>query len=110
MLLDAEFRALSQGALSIDDYCHKMKSMAHVLADLGEPIQDRALVLNVLRGLNERFAFMANTLWTSLAAMACVIVIPAPPRLTPVPKSLLKPDLLWQIPQPIAVLMALFNT
>jgi uncharacterized membrane protein YgcG len=37
-----------------------MKSMADALADLGEPIQDRALVLNVLRGLNERFAFMAQ--------------------------------------------------
>ena len=38
MLLDAEFRTLCQGALSIDDYCRKMKSMADALADLGEPI------------------------------------------------------------------------
>jgi hypothetical protein len=55
MLLDAEFRALSQGVLSIDDYCRKMKGMADALADLSEPIQDRTLVLNVRRGLNERF-------------------------------------------------------
>jgi len=60
MLLDAEFRTLCQGALSIDDYCRKMKSMADALADLGEPIQDRTLVLNVLRGLNERFQFMSQ--------------------------------------------------
>ncbi|XP_066344241.1 uncharacterized protein [Miscanthus floridulus] len=39
MLLDAEFRTLCQGALFIDDYCRKMKSMADALADLGEPIQ-----------------------------------------------------------------------
>ena len=60
MLLDAEFRTLCQGALSIDDYCRKMKSMADALADLGEPIQDQTLVLNVLWGLNERFQFMSQ--------------------------------------------------
>ena len=60
MLLDAEFRTLSQGILSINDYCRKMKSMADALADLGEPINDRTLVLNVLRGLNERFQFMSQ--------------------------------------------------
>jgi hypothetical protein len=60
MLLDAEFRNLSQGALSVDEYCRKMKGMADALADLSEPIQDRTLVLNVLRGLNERFQFMAQ--------------------------------------------------
>ena len=60
MLLDAEFRTLCQGALSIDEYCRKMKSMADALADLGEPVLDRTLVLNVLRGLNERFQFMSQ--------------------------------------------------
>ena len=60
MLLDAEFRTLSQGALSIDGYCRKMKGMADALAGLGEPIHDRTLVLNILRGLNERFQFMSQ--------------------------------------------------
>jgi hypothetical protein len=60
MLLDAEFRTLCQGALSVDAYCRKMKTMADALADLGEPIQDRTLVLNILRGLNERFQFMSQ--------------------------------------------------
>jgi len=60
MLLDAEFRTLAQGALSIDDFCRKMKGMADALADLGEPVNDRTLVLNILRGLNERFQFMAQ--------------------------------------------------
>ncbi|XP_066341933.1 uncharacterized protein [Miscanthus floridulus] len=60
LLLDAEFRNLSQGALSIDDYCRQMKTKADALADLGEPISDRTLVLNVLHGLNERFQFMAQ--------------------------------------------------
>jgi hypothetical protein len=60
MLLDVEFRTLSQGALSIDDYCHKMKGMADALADLGAPVQDHTLVLNVLRGLNERFQVVSQ--------------------------------------------------
>ncbi|XP_066333438.1 uncharacterized protein [Miscanthus floridulus] len=60
MLLDAEFRTLCQGALSVDEYCRKMKNMADALADLGEPVLDRTLVLNVLRGLNERFPFMSQ--------------------------------------------------
>lgn len=56
--LDAEFRVFVQGDLSIDDYCRKMKGMADALGDLGEVIRDRTLVLNVLRGLNEKFAHM----------------------------------------------------
>ena len=60
LLLDAEFCNLNQGDLSVDDYCRKMKGMADSLADLGEPVSDRTLVLNVLRGLNERFQFMVQ--------------------------------------------------
>jgi hypothetical protein len=59
MLLDTKFRTLSQGTLSVDDYCRKMKSMADTLADLGEPVQDWTLVLNLLRGLGEHFQFMS---------------------------------------------------
>jgi len=53
--LDAHFRHFCQGDLSITDYCRKFKSMADDLADLGEPVTDRTLVLNVIRGLNENF-------------------------------------------------------
>jgi len=59
LLLDAEFRTFVQGDLSIDDYCRHLKAMADQLADLGEPVRDRTLVLNVLRGLNDRFAHLA---------------------------------------------------
>lgn len=60
MLLDAEFRTLSQGVPSVDDYCHKMKGMADAFADLGEPVLDRTFVPNLLRSLNERFQFMSQ--------------------------------------------------
>lgn len=59
LCLDAEFRHLVQGDLSINEYCSKMKSMADTLGDLGETVHDRTLVLNILRGLNEKFQYMA---------------------------------------------------
>jgi len=53
--LDVQFRNLVQGDLSITDFCRRLKSMAQQLPDLGEPVSDRTLTLNLLRGLNERF-------------------------------------------------------
>jgi hypothetical protein len=58
LLLDAEFRTFVQANLSISDYCHRLKSMADQLVDLGEPVHDHTLVLNVIRGLNERFSYL----------------------------------------------------
>jgi hypothetical protein len=53
--LDAKFRNFCQGDLNITDYCRRFKNMADALSDLGEPVSDRTLVLNVIRGLAERF-------------------------------------------------------
>jgi hypothetical protein len=53
--LDAKFRNFCQGDLNITDYCRHFKNMADALSDLGEPVTDRTLVLNVIRGLAERF-------------------------------------------------------
>jgi hypothetical protein len=49
--LDASFR-LGEGNLSVSEYWRRMKDMADSLRDLGEPIADRTLVLNLLRGLS----------------------------------------------------------
>ena len=38
------------------DYCRRFKSMADALGDLGEQVSDRTIVLNIIRGLNEKFA------------------------------------------------------
>ena len=54
--LDARFQNFVQGDLSVTDYCKKFKQMAAELCELGEPVTDRTLVLNVLCGLNERYA------------------------------------------------------
>jgi hypothetical protein len=54
--LEAEFRAIVQGDLSVTAYCHRLKSLSDVLRDVGQPVSDQTLVLNCLRGLNPRFA------------------------------------------------------
>jgi hypothetical protein len=53
--LETKFRNFVQGDLSVTEYCRRLKKMADDLTALGEVVTDRTLVLNVLRGLNERF-------------------------------------------------------
>jgi hypothetical protein len=53
--LDVAFRNFVQGDLTVKEYCRKFKNMADGLADLGSPVDDWILVLNILRGLNPRF-------------------------------------------------------
>ncbi|XP_025806729.1 uncharacterized protein LOC112885293 [Panicum hallii] len=53
--LDAAFRNFVQGDLSVSEYCRKFKNMADALADLGSPVDEQILILNILRGLNRRF-------------------------------------------------------
>ena len=52
--LDATFRTFAQGDLSVGGFCRRMKGMADAFRDLGCPVSDRVLVLNVLRGLTCR--------------------------------------------------------
>jgi hypothetical protein len=54
--LEAEFRALIQGDLSITAYCHRLKALSDALRDVGQPVFDQTLVLTCLRGLNPRFS------------------------------------------------------
>jgi hypothetical protein len=53
--LNATFRNFVQGDLIVSEYCRKFKNMVDALADLGSPVGDRILVLNILCGLNPRF-------------------------------------------------------
>ena len=56
--LDASFRTFVQGDLSDGDFRRRMNGMADSLGDLGWPVEDRILVLNVLRGLSDRYAHL----------------------------------------------------
>jgi hypothetical protein len=53
--LDDAFRNFVQGDLIVSEYCRKFKNMVDALADLGSPVDDQILILNILRGLNPRF-------------------------------------------------------
>jgi hypothetical protein len=61
--LDVVFCTFVQGDLSINEYCRKFKAMADDLADLGAPVEDRILILNILRGLNQRFEHVGSIIW-----------------------------------------------
>jgi hypothetical protein len=58
--LDAAFRTFVQGDLSVNEYCRKFKAMTDGLADLGAPVKDRILVLNILRRLNQHFEHVSS--------------------------------------------------
>jgi hypothetical protein len=62
ILVDTEFHTLCQGALSVSDYCRRMKTLADSLVELREPISDRLLTINLLRGLNDHFANLRSYL------------------------------------------------
>jgi hypothetical protein len=56
LFLNHEFHSMTQGDLSIDAYCQKMKAMADTLRDVGHTIIDSQLILNLLCGLNPHFS------------------------------------------------------
>jgi hypothetical protein len=58
--LDAAFHTFVQGDLSVNEYCRKFKAMPDGLADLGAPVDDRILILNILRGLNQHFEHVGS--------------------------------------------------
>lgn len=53
--LEAEFRSVQQGDMSINDYCTKLKCLADNLRDVGHPVSEPSQVLNLLRSLNPRY-------------------------------------------------------
>jgi hypothetical protein len=44
----------------VSEYCRNFKTMANGLADLGSNVEDRILILNILRGLNQRFEHVGS--------------------------------------------------
>ncbi|XP_034581082.1 uncharacterized protein [Setaria viridis] len=62
LLLSAEFRNFKQGALNITDYCRRLETMASALAEFGDPVSDRTLVMTLIRGLNGTFRHMMSHL------------------------------------------------
>lgn len=57
-----EFHSMTQGDLSVADYCQRMKTAADALRDVGHPVTESQLVLNLLRGVNSRFTSTADNI------------------------------------------------
>jgi hypothetical protein len=47
---------LFQGDMNISEYCGRLKRLADTLYDCGATVSDPALVINTLRGLNNKFS------------------------------------------------------
>jgi hypothetical protein len=58
--IDVDIHNFVQGDLSASEYCRKFKTMADSLADLGSLLEDRILILNILRGLNQHFKHVGS--------------------------------------------------
>ncbi|XP_012842420.1 PREDICTED: uncharacterized protein LOC105962653 [Erythranthe guttata] len=58
--LEEQFKSLKKGSLSIHDYCHLLKTTADNLADVGNPVPDKQLVLQTLYGLPKHYGTIVN--------------------------------------------------
>jgi hypothetical protein len=56
---------MTQGDSSIDDYCLRVKTTADKLHDIGHPVDEPRLVLNLLDGLNEQYSGTADHIATT---------------------------------------------
>jgi hypothetical protein len=62
IFLNHEFHSPTQGDLSIDAYCVRMKEKADELRDVGQPVYESNLVLNLLRGLIEAYSGVTDNI------------------------------------------------
>nr|ABA94365.1 retrotransposon protein, putative, unclassified [Oryza sativa Japonica Group] len=60
--LSHEFHSMTQGDMPIAIYCQKVKTAADALRDVGHPVTESQLVLNLLSGLNSRFSSTADNI------------------------------------------------
>jgi hypothetical protein len=55
LLLETQFCNLRQDSMTITDFCRKLETMATSLAEFGDPIGERQMVLTLLRGLSGKY-------------------------------------------------------
>jgi len=53
--LKQQLRSIKKDALSVNDYILKIKTIGHTLATIGEPLNDKDLLLAILNGLNQDY-------------------------------------------------------
>jgi hypothetical protein len=75
----------------VGEYCRQMKGLADSLRDLGEPVADRTLVLNLLRGLSPLYGHLKALIKRS---------VPSPP-FTPCGTSFSSRSSPWRMRRPL---------
>ncbi|WVZ82502.1 hypothetical protein U9M48_029756 [Paspalum notatum var. saurae] len=60
--LEQDLHNLEQGDLSATAYCHRLKTLSDALADCGRAVGDRALVHQLIRGLNPKYHVLKQML------------------------------------------------
>jgi hypothetical protein len=79
IFLSHEFHSMTQGDSSIDAYCLRMKEAAANLRDVGQTITKPNLILNLLRGLNEKYQSVADNI-AAQEPHICCCPEPTPPQ------------------------------
>lgn len=59
---DHELRTATIGDLKVHDYCHKLKTLSDLLANMDSPVPDRTLVMHLLNGLSDKFDNIINVI------------------------------------------------
>ncbi|CAN6343713.1 unnamed protein product [Urochloa humidicola] len=67
-----KLHALSQGDMTITEYCGKIKRYADILRDVGSPLTDQEMVITLLGGMSDKFAHCAPTISASRPPMRFV--------------------------------------
>ncbi|XP_034601192.1 uncharacterized protein [Setaria viridis] len=70
IFLSHDFHSMTQGDSFIGEYCSRMKTLLDALCDIGHPVQDSELVLNLLCGLNPCFSNIADNIANSTTSFA----------------------------------------
>nr|GEX37457.1 laccase-17-like [Tanacetum cinerariifolium] len=105
--LDGELRPIKLGSLTINAYCTKIKAMADRLANLGEKVSDKNLVMYALNGFDTRYKGIARlichiNLYLNLKQLATCCCLKNPTckkqliRTTPTTAVARPPSSLWQ--------------
>ncbi|KAL7614674.1 hypothetical protein Lser_V15G06423 [Lactuca serriola] len=55
MQLDQDLQSIEIGDMSIHDYCHKIKVLSDLLANIDQPVPEKNLVIYMINGLGDKF-------------------------------------------------------
>ncbi|XP_059306236.1 uncharacterized protein LOC132057626 [Lycium ferocissimum] len=62
--LKVQFHNLKKGSLSINEYVHRLKSVADALTSIGNPISEPDLVFQILSGLPPKYMSVSTSIFT----------------------------------------------